>query len=182
MVAFEGGDGSGLRAVPSLRDSRKFSAFPGTSVPGSHIPPLRGWSISGHYSARLTHAAASRLGYIRYYGAGFHMPLCRGLTSVADHFEDGPLVSDPTSDAASSVASCSRTVRKARRTSSAAVAFRTNFSIPSGVNCAPFWAETNLARCSGSTAAFWRNLKVTESRLRSIAFTPTRMQSSLRPA
>ena len=34
----------------------------------------------------------------------------------------------------------------------------------------------------GSTAAFCRNLNVTDSRLRSIAFTPTRMHSNFNDA
>jgi hypothetical protein len=32
--------------MPSLRDSRIFSTFTGTSVPGFHISPLRGWILS----------------------------------------------------------------------------------------------------------------------------------------
>src|SRR5436305_3088731 len=79
-------------------------------------------------------------------------------------------------------ASCSSTVRSARSTSSAAVTFRTNFSKPSGVNWAPRWPATKWANCSGSTEAFCRNLNVTESRLRSIAITPTRRHTSLSAA
>src|SRR5580704_19267158 len=37
----------------------------------------------------------------------------------------------------SALASCSRIARSARNTSSAAVAFKTNFNMPSGVNCVP---------------------------------------------
>ena len=44
-----------------------------------------------------------------------------------------------TSDAVSALANCSKIVRKVRRTSSAAVAFKTNFNMPSGVNWAPRW-------------------------------------------
>src|SRR5579864_7662571 len=90
--------------------------------------------------------------------------------------------SQRTSDDASSAASCSSTVRSDRNTSSAAPAFNANFNMPSGVKLAPRCADTNRAKCPGSTAAFCRNLNVTLSRLRSIAFTPTRMHSNLSEA
>ncbi len=31
--------------MPSLRDSYYFPLFPGTAVPGFHVPPLRGWDF-----------------------------------------------------------------------------------------------------------------------------------------
>jgi hypothetical protein len=34
--------GNSAREVPSLRDSRAPTDFPGTAVPGFQIPPLRG--------------------------------------------------------------------------------------------------------------------------------------------
>jgi len=34
-----------MRHYPSLRDSCAIPNLPGTSVPGYHMPPLRGWIL-----------------------------------------------------------------------------------------------------------------------------------------
>src|SRR6266478_3939747 len=72
--------------------------------------------------------------------------------------------------------------RNCARTSGGDAAFETYFSVPSGVNCAPPWDETNFASLPGSISAFWRNLMLTSSRLRSIAIAPTRIASNFNAA
>jgi len=50
------------RVVSSLRDSLELSASTGTSVPGFHMPPLRGWILTILFPWF----------YLR--GGGFHVP------------------------------------------------------------------------------------------------------------
>jgi hypothetical protein len=63
-------------AVPSLRDSFLVSTLPGTTVPGFHIPPLRGWSILALFRVFGGTWAA------RAYAAFFH----RGLAGENSRF------------------------------------------------------------------------------------------------
>jgi hypothetical protein len=49
------------RRVSSLGDSRIWCTAPGTSVPGFHIPPLRGWIVGQQTTLLVPAGAALRL-------------------------------------------------------------------------------------------------------------------------
>src|SRR5208282_642194 len=57
-----------------------------------------------------------------------------------------------------------------------------NFRVPSGLNCVPRCEATKRASFSASIAAVWLNLILTNSRLRSMAFAPTRIACSFSAA